>query len=54
MFTDFSALNSPSLVMRVSFYLQIQGRHLSYERSISCFRGDRGEGWSVLLVPVVS
>jgi len=29
------------------FYLQMQAVHLSYDRHISCFQGDRKEGQNI-------
>ena len=43
MFIGFSALNSLSLVERMS-YLWIQGMYLSHERFIYCFERERKEG----------
>lgn len=37
----FSAPISRSFVVNLPFYLQTQGEHLSHERYISCFQGDR-------------
>ena len=38
-YTGFSAMNSLSLMISVSSYLQMEGVHLSQERFISCFSG---------------
>lgn len=40
-YTGFLALDSVSLVIRLSLYLLIQGGCLSHGRFISCFQGDR-------------
>ena len=46
--------SSLSPAIRLSFYFQTQGVHLSLARFISCFQGDRGEGQHVPLALAVS
>lgn len=42
MYAAFSVLKSFSLVIRMSPFLLVQGRHLSHGKLIPCFQGHKG------------